>query len=286
LAVLECVGYDAAMSRSPSSVGRGSIVVIVCAAVAVLGAGCSGPTPDPDGGTTAPEHALGPATSVGRGVPGSARLSRIAFDPGRAFVEVRGATRPGHVSRHVFSGETGQVVLLSFARRPSGVLAMSVRGPDGEILVDAAEDAVLELPSTGDYEVGVVGGDEPYTLLATRSSGTTRATPSVSLEVEDGVTHEGSLARGEIAQLSFAATSGTDVAVRATSTDGQVLASVRRVGGPILVSFGEAGYAAGAEIVRRIPESGTYTVSILSLGGLDPASDTSYALRIEPVVAP
>jgi hypothetical protein len=173
--------------------------------------------------------------------------------------------------------------MLSFARRPSGMLALSVRGPDGVLLADAVPEAIIELPSDGEYQVDVVGSDTQYTLLATRSRGTTRAEPT-PVEVGEGVTLNGTVAAGEIVQYAFQAEAGKDIAIRLTSPDGRFIPSLRQRNGAVLMSFAEGGYAGGPETVRRIPRSGEYVASILALGGIDGTSETSYEMRLAPRV--
>jgi hypothetical protein len=257
---------------------------VVFASLLVAGACRStGDSPGQDELGAAPKDPAvvdGAATSVQRAGGPDTPAQPIDFEIGRPFTEVVGTVAAGLTTEYVFGAEEGQVALVSFARRPSGMLSLTLRAPDGSILADAVPEAVAELPQTGQYRLSVVGAsDTDYTLYITKSTGSTRG-GSERLTLETVATVDGTAAPGDIAQYSFTANSGRILGVQVSSPTGRYLTSVRTADGVVLVSFAESAFSGAVEILREIPESGSHVVSVLSLGAVDPTANTDYELRL------
>ncbi|MFN2251145.1 MAG: hypothetical protein ACK2UL_04440 [Anaerolineae bacterium] len=292
--------------RMPAAVGslaRFGAVVALAAATALpplATAGCSDRPDNADGTSAASDSgAGGDGSAQGRGALGhgavgdagdgglsgqygSLAATPVEIDPERAYTEVPGTVSAGGAAHHVVRGEAGQVMLVSFGRRPSGTVSLTVRGPDGAVLADAVPEAVLQLPTDGSYLLTVNGAvDTDYTLYVTMSTGSTLQSPE-RISLETAATIDGTAKRGEVRQYRVSIPDGRVLSVQVVSPTGRYLVAARSAGAPasVWLSFAESAFTGNAEIERVVPTAGDHIISLLALGADDPTAVTEYELRL------
>lgn len=115
-------------------------------------------TPAPSSGSTTVAAGTTPPTgSTATGGSSAGELQEIRFPAGGTSTSVQGVTDAGTHERYVFAARAGQTATLSIGSE-GNVVGFSLVSPDGEPLItlmSQAREGEVELPTDGDYTVGI-----------------------------------------------------------------------------------------------------------------------------------
>ncbi|MCP3854493.1 MAG: hypothetical protein GY698_07130 [Actinomycetia bacterium] len=92
----------------------------------------------------------------------------IVVDPGGGPTAVSNAVIRGERDRYIAQAEAGQTMTILVSSVETNAVAQVV-GPDGSVLLEAAEEASFALPASGGYQIiiGSSRGNASYTLTLT-----------------------------------------------------------------------------------------------------------------------